>query len=185
MILYGYIVFLHLAAMAFLFMGYGLEWTGTAFLRKATTAQAARSGLSTYRVSLPMSGPALLVLILSGGFLAGVTGASKEGWILGSVLGIVVALFLGFGLVMPRMKRIRAALPAGDGPLGADALDKVQDGVLVTLIRVRAFIALGIVYLMTLKPPLVTSVAVLFGAVVLGILFSAGAWSKPVVKAAA
>jgi len=183
--IYGYIVFLHLAAMAFLFIGYGLEWTGTAFLRKATTAQAARSGLGTYRVSLPMSGPALLVLILSGGFLAGVTGASKEGWILATALGIVVALFLGFTMVMPRMKRIKASLPAGDGPLSAEALDKVQDGVLVTLIRVRAFIALGIVYLMTLKPTLIASLAVLFGAIVLGILFSASAWSKPAVKTAA
>ena len=185
MIIYGYIVFLHLAAMAFLFMGYGLEWTGTAFLRNATTAQAARSGLGTYRVSLPMSGPALLVLILSGGFLAGVTGASKEGWVLGTALGIIVALFIGFALVMPRMKRIKAALPAGDGPLSVEALDKVQDGVLITLIRVRAFIALGIVYLMTLKPALIMSLAVLFGAIVLGILFSATAWSKPVVKTGA
>jgi hypothetical protein len=185
MAIYGYIVFLHLAGMAFLFIGYGLEWTGTAFLRAATTAQAARSGLATYRVSLPMSGPALLVLILSGGFLAGVTGASKEGWILATALGIVIALFIGFALVMPRMKRIKTALPAGDASLPAEALELVQDGVLVTLIRIRAFIALGIVYLMTLKPPLITSVAVLFGAIVLGILFSASAWSKPVEKAAA
>ncbi len=61
----------------------------------------------------------------------------------------------------------------------------MQDGVLVTLIRVRAFIALGIVYVMTAKLPLVTCLAVLFGAIVLGILFSASAWSKPAVKTAA
>ena len=185
MTIYANVLFLHLAAMAFLFIGYGLEWTGTAFLRKATTAQAARSGLGTYRVSLPMSGPALLVLIFSGGYLGGITGASKEGWVLASVLGIIVALGIGFALVMPRMKRIKAALPAGDGPLSAEALDKVQDGVLVTLIRVRAFIALGIVYVMTAKLPLVTCLAVLFGAIVLGILFSVSARSKPAVKTAA
>ncbi len=58
-----------------------------------------------------MSGPALLVLIFSGGYLGGITGASKEGWVLASVLGIIVALGIGFALVMPRMKRIRQHCP--------------------------------------------------------------------------
>ncbi len=35
MTIYANVLFLHLAAMAFLFIGYGLEWTGTAFLRNA------------------------------------------------------------------------------------------------------------------------------------------------------
>lgn len=182
---YANILFLHFAAMAILFVGYGLEWTGTAFLRLSTTAQAARTWLGLYRVSLPMSGPALIVLILSGGYLGGVTGASKEGWVLASVIGIVVALAIGFALVMPRMKRIRAALPAGDGPLSGDVLDRVQDGVIVTLIRMRAFIALGIVYLMTTKPSTGTAFAILLGAAVIGILFSASSWSKPTAKSAA
>ncbi len=179
---YANILFLHFAAMAFLFIGYGLEWTSTALLRGSTTAQAVRTWLGIYRVSLPMSGPALLVLILSGGYLGGVTGASKEGWVLASVIGIVVALGIGFALVMPRMKGIKAALPAGDGELTGDVLARVQDGVIVTLIRIRAFIALGIVYLMTTKPALGTAFAVLFGAVVVGILFSASSWSKPAAK---
>lgn len=179
---YANIVFLHLAGMAGLFIGYGLEWTATARLRASTTANAARNWLGMYRLSLPLSGPALLVLILTGGYMAGVTGASKEGWIVVSFAGILVALVIGFALVMPRMKGIKAALPDGDAALSADALTRVQDPVIVTLIRVRLFLALGIVYLMTVKPALFTSIAALCTAMVVGILFSAGAWSKPVAK---
>lgn len=182
MTVYANIVFLHLAGMAGLFIGYGLEWVGTARLRAATTTNAARTWLGTYRLSLPLSGPALLVLILTGGYMAGVTGASKEGWILASFAGIVIALVIGFAMVMPRMKRIKAALPEGDAALSADGLALVQDAVIVTLIRMRLFLALGIVYLMTVKPTLLTSIAALCAAMVIGILFSAGAWSKPAPK---
>ena len=100
----------------------------------------------------------------------------------GIASGNLIALGIGFGVLMPRMKGIKAALPEGDAALSGDALTRVQDGVTVTLIRMRAFLALGIVYLMVVKPALITSLAVLFGAVVIGILFSAGAWSKPASK---
>jgi Predicted integral membrane protein (DUF2269) len=178
MSVYTNILFLHFLGMAGLFIGYGLEWTSTTFLRKATTAQAVRNSLGTYSISLPLSGPALLLLILTGGYMAGVTGISKAGWILATAVSIIVALGIGFALVMPRMKAIKAALPAGDAVLSADALARVQNPAIVTLIRIRAFLALGIVYLMTTKPPIGVSFAVLLGAAILGVLFSLSVWTK-------
>jgi hypothetical protein len=178
MSIYTDILFFHFVGMAVLFVGYGLEWAATAFLRKATTGNGARTWLGTYRLSLPISGPALLLLILTGGFMAGVTGNSKAGWVIAAFVGIVVALIIGFGLVMPRMKAIKALLPAGDAALSADALMRVRDPFIVTLIRMRAFLALGIVYLMTNKPPLGTSFAVLLLAMAIGAVLSLTAWSK-------
>jgi hypothetical protein len=178
MSVYPNIVFLHLAGMAGLFIGYGLEWVATARLRQATTGNDARLWLGTYRLSLPLSGPALLLLILTGGYLAGVTGSSKEGWIVGSLLGIAIALVIGFGLVMPAMKRIKTALPEGNAALTGTALSGVQDGLIVTLIRVRAFLALGIVYLMVVKPALILSCGVLLIAIGIGALCSLGVRSK-------
>ncbi len=178
MSVYTNVLFLHFLGMAGLFIGYGLEWTATAFLRKATTAQAVRQWLGAYRISLPLSGPALLLLILTGGYMAGISGISKAGWILATAVGIIIALGIGFGLLMPRMKAIKAALPAGDAPLSADVLARVQNPAIVTLVRIRAFIALGIVYLMTIEPPIGMSFAVLLIAAILGVVFSASAWSK-------
>jgi hypothetical protein len=176
---YRIVLFVHLLSMIGLFVGYGLEWTGTAFLLGSKTGEEARGSLRIYRSSLPLSGPSLVVLILSGGYMAGVTGASKEGWLIASVLGIVVALGMGFGLVMPRMRALRNTLPEGNAALVGPALAKVQDGFVTTLIRTRFFLALGIVFVMTIKPMLVSSLAVLFGGMVVGILASATTWSKP------
>ena len=55
---YNIVLFLHLASMAGLFVGYGLEWIVSSLLRRATTADQARAWLRVYRFSLPVSGPA-------------------------------------------------------------------------------------------------------------------------------
>jgi hypothetical protein len=52
---------------------------------------------------------------------------------------------------------------------------------LLTLIRIRGILALGIVYLMTAKPEaLSTSLFILLGAIVAGLLCAAASWfSRP------
>lgn len=175
---YRIVLFIHLLGMAGLFVGYGLEWMGTGMLLRSKTGDDARTALGIYRASLPLSGPSLVVLILGGGYMAGVTGASKEGWIIASILGIIVAIGLGFGLVMPRLRSIKQTLPDGNAALSISALAKVRDGVVVTLIRARFFLAIGIVCVMVLKPALITSLGILFSGMILGIVFSASTWSK-------
>ncbi|MGB8324097.1 MAG: hypothetical protein WCE52_14160 [Candidatus Acidiferrum sp.] len=177
---YTTVLFLHLASMAGLFVGYGLEWIVSSLLRRATTADQARAWLRVYRFSLPVSGPALLLLILTGGYLASqMPGGMKAPWISATFVGIVIALGIGFSLILPRVKAIRAALPEGSGALGATALTSLQDAALPTLIRVRAMLALGIVYLMTLKPMTMAGAFVDLGvAILLGVVFALPTWSK-------
>lgn len=174
---YNVTLFLHFAGMVALFVGYGLEWAASSLLRRATTGDEARAWLRIYRLSLPISGPGLLLLILSGGYLAALTGGMKQGWISATFLGIIFALAIGFMLILPRMRALRAALPEGAAPLSPTARTRVQDPVLVTLVRSRAFVALGIVYLMTLKPDtLVSSLVVLLVSLIIGALCAATTW---------
>ena len=170
-------LFLHFLGMVALFVGYGLEWTASSLLRRSTTSDQVRSWLRIYRASLPVSGPGLLVLILSGGYLASVTGGMKQGWISAALIGIVFALGIGFVFVLPRMKALRAALPEADALLSEKGRSLVQDPVIVTLIRVRAMLALGIVYLMTAKPEMLsTALFILLGFIVAGMLCSLSSW---------
>jgi Predicted integral membrane protein (DUF2269) len=179
MTLYAFLLFLHFVGMIALFVGYGLEWIVSALLRRATTAEQARSWLRVYRTSLPISGPGLLLLILTGGYLATLTGGMKQGWISASLLGIVFALGIGFVFILPRVRAIRGVLPEGSAMLSVDALARVRNPLIPTLIRARAMLALGIVYLMTTKPPaLSTSLAILGAAILLGVVFSAATWSR-------
>lgn len=175
---YSLALFFHFVGLVMLFIGYGLEWIVSAFLRGAATTDQVRAWLRVYRTSLPVSGPGLLVLILSGAYLAQVSGAMKSGWLSASFIAIFFALVIGFVLILPRVKAIRAALPEGSAlPTNAAALLRAPG--LPTLIRVRAMLALGIVYLMTAKPDTFTSsLLVLAAAIVLGLLASAPMFSK-------
>ncbi len=170
--LYSNVLFVHIASALVLFLGNGLEWTVTALLKHASTTDQARAWLRVYRVSPPVTGAGLAVLILSGGWLSAMTGGMNQGWMIASVAGIVLALAIGFALILPRVRKIRGALPEGNQALSAEALMLLQSGALPTLIRVRALLAIGIVYLMTVKPPLGISLIVLAVAIVVGILVS-------------
>ena len=185
MTLYSNVLFVHIASALGLFLGYGLEWTVSALLRHASTTDQARAWLRVYRVSPPMTGVALALLILSGGWLSAMTGGMNQGWMIASVAGIVVALVIGFALILPRLRALRRALPEGDVALTPEALLQLQSGALATLVRVRVMLAVGIVYLMTAKPPLGVSLIVLAVAMVLGVLFSVTAWSRGAAKSAA
>jgi len=176
---YSLALFFHFVGLVMLFIGYGLEWIVSAFLRGATTTDQVRAWLRVYRTSLPVSGPGLLVLILSGAYLAQVSGAMKNGWMSASMLAIVLALGIGFVFILPRVKAIRAALPEGSAALPANATALLRAPGLPTLIRVRALLALGIVYLMTAKPDtLAASLLALGAAFILGLLASAPTFSK-------
>jgi Predicted integral membrane protein (DUF2269) len=176
---YSLALFFHFVGLVMLFIGYGLEWIVSGILRGATTTDQVRAWLRVYRTSLPVSGPGLLVLILSGAYLAQVSGAMKNGWMSVSMLVIVAALIIGFVFILPRVKAIRASLPEGSAALPANATALLRAPGLPTLIRVRAVLALGIVYLMTAKPDtLASSLIVLGAAIVLGLLASAPTFSK-------
>jgi hypothetical protein len=173
-------LFFHFVGLVMLFIGYGLEWIVSAFLRGATNTDPVRAWLRVYRTSLPVSGPGLLVLILSGGYLAQVSGAMKNGWMSASLIAIFFALVIGFMLILPRVKAIRAALPEGSVALPPNVTALLRAPGLPTLIRVRAMLALGIVYLMTVKPATFrSSLLALAAAIVLGLLASAPTFSKP------
>src|SRR5258708_8011038 len=114
---YSVALFFHLVGLAMLFIGYGLEWIVSAFLRGATNTDQVRAWLRVYRTSLPVSGPGLLVLILSGAYLAQVSGAMKNGWLSASFLAIFFALGIGFVSILPRVHAIPPPFPHTAPPL--------------------------------------------------------------------
>ena len=172
------VLFLHLTGAVALFIGYGIEWTASSLFRTASSAEQLRAWLRVFKVSPPLSGAGLGVVLLTGGYLASLSGSMKQGWIPATLIGIFVALALGFAVILPRMRGIRSALPSGNEPIPAALRSRLADPILLTAIRVRVMLATGIVYLMAAKIPLVPSLVVLAVAAVLGVLFSVSAWSQ-------
>jgi hypothetical protein len=178
------VLFLHLAGAMALFIGYGIEWTASALFRNAASVEQLRAWLRVFKVSPPLAGAGLGVILLSGGYLASLSGAMKQGWIPAALVGIFVALALGFALILPRMKRIRTALPAGNEPFSSTLRSAITNPILLTAIRTRFMLATGIVYVMAAKPSFATSLVALAVAIVLGVLFSLAIWSRPTSAAA-
>jgi hypothetical protein len=183
--IFSVVLFLHLLGAVSLFIAYGIEWTASSLFRNASTTEQARSWLRVFKVSPPLSGVGLGVVLLSGGYLASLSGAMKQGWIPATLIAIFVALVLGFALILPRMKRIRAALPSGNEPVSAQFRERLSDPVLLTAIRVRVMVVTGIVFLMAAKIPLVPSLVALSIAIALGLIFSVSAWSRTAAAAKA
>jgi len=181
---FSVVLFLHLLGAVSLFIAYGIEWTASSLFRNASSTEQVRSWLRVFKVSPPLSGIGLGVVLLSGGYLASLSGAMKQGWIPATLIAIFIALVLGFALILPRMKRIRAALPSGNDPVSAQLRERLSDPVLMTAIRARVMVVTGIVYLMAAKISLVPSLVALSIAIILGLLFSIPTWSRTPAAAA-
>jgi hypothetical protein len=167
--------FLHLAAALVLFLALGIECTANSFLRRSTTSAEAQTWLRLARLGPVLNGPALAVLLLSGGYLAALSGAMKQAWIPASLLAIAVVFLLGIFVNIPRMRAIRQALPAAGDSLTV----ALRNPLLASSVRIRTAIALGIVFLMTAKQPFGPSMITLAVACALGIVLSIPLFRKP------
>ncbi len=143
MTVYALVLFLHLTSVVTLFVAFGIEWAAISFL-------------------------ALLLAILSGGYLASLISAFKQGWVPASFIGIAVVALLGAAINVPKMRAIRLAIPQGSDALSA----ALQTKLLPVSVRLRTFVALGIVFIMGAKLPLGPSVLALLGGLVVGLILS-------------
>ena len=168
MTLYALIVFLHLTGVVALFLAFGIEWAAISFLGKANSPEEAQTWLRLGRLAPLINGPALLVVILSGGYLASIIHAFRQGWIPASFIGIAVVAVLGGAINVPKMRAIRLAIPKGGDGLSAALRTKL----LPVSVRLRTFTALSIVFMMVAKLPLGPSLLALLGGVAFGLLFS-------------
>jgi hypothetical protein len=176
---YTLVLYSHLLGTLALFIGYGIEWTASSLFRNAASTEQVRAWLRVFKVSPPLSGAGLGILLASGGYLAHLSGAMKQGWIPATFLAIAIALLLGFALILPRMRKIRISLPSLNEPVTADLRGGLSDPVLLTAIRVRMSLGAGIVYLMAAKMPFMSSLVTLAIALIAGLLFSVAVWRRP------
>lgn len=169
MTLYNLVLFVHLTGVVALFLAFGIEWAAISFLGTAKSPEEAKQWLQLGRLAPLINGPALGVLILSGGYLAYLTGPGtmKQGWIIAALLGIVVVGALGGAINVPKMRAIRQATSESGEKLPVLLRGKA----LPISVRLRTFAALSIVLMMTAKLPLAQSLLVLLAGLVVGLFF--------------
>jgi len=149
----------------------GLEWASLPSLRRAASAEQAREAL---KLSAPLGrlyAFSWLAILIPGLYMAG-TAWRGVGWTIIALAAVVVLAVLGGVFTGRRMAPIGKSLATMSGPLPPTLRQQLDDPFLWASLRVRTAIALGIVFLMSVKPDLVGSLIAMTVAVVIGLVFN-------------
>lgn len=169
--LYSIALFLHIVGALVLFVALGLEWTSLLYLRRAATTEQAREWLKIF-TSLRRLYPISWIVILIPGFYMAATVWGGVAWITVALAAVILLAVLGAALAGRRMAAIGQSVAGESGPLSATLHSRLEDPLLWASLRVRTAIALGIVFLMTVKPGLIGALITMGVAVLLGLAFS-------------
>lgn len=181
MTFYSIALFLHIVGALGFFVAFGLEWTSLLYLRRATTITQAREWLSVLGL-LRWIGPASMGVILLAGFYMMATVWGGVAWIGIALAAMVLIAALGGILTGRRMAGIGQALAAERETLSLAFRERLNDPLLDTSLKIRVAIALGIVFLMTVKPALGGALLTIGVAVILGLASTLPRWSRSQLK---
>jgi hypothetical protein len=171
MTLYVSALFLHVVGALGFFVALSLEWTSLRHLQRATTAEQVREWLAVFAGVRRVAFASLATLLLSGLYMT----AAAWGWVawvLIALAAIVLLAVLGATLTGRRMAAIGRAVAAESGSLSSALRHQLHDPFLRTSVQTRTAIALGIVFLMTVKPDLAGALLAIGAAIVLGLASS-------------
>lgn len=169
--IYSLALFVHIVGALGLFVALGLEWASLSYLRRATTVEQAREGLSMFGAQRRLNPISWLAILIPGFYMAATTwrGVAWTTTALGAVILIAV---LGVALTGRRMAPIGQSISSESGPISSTLRQPLDDPLLWVSLRIRTAIALGIVFLMSVKPDLLGSLLTVGVAGVLGLIFS-------------
>jgi hypothetical protein len=160
-------LFLHVVGALGVFIALGLEWIGLKQVQIDTTSEQVRASIRISK-SARKVGAASMLTILVTGFYMMATVWGKTPWIFVALGALVLMIALAAALTGPRMVAIERALAAEHKPEFHIIQQLANNPLLWISIRTRVAVALGIVFLMTVKPDqrgalLAIVVAALFG----------------------
>jgi hypothetical protein len=177
MTLYSIALFLHIVGALGLFVALGLEWVSLLYLRRAATIEQAREWLSVLGL-LRWIMPASLGIILLAGIYMTATTWGGAAWIGVAMAAMILLAVLGMGLTGPRMAAIGRVVAAESGALSLAFRQRLQDPLLWTSSQTRLAIALGIVFIMTIKPGLTGALLTIGVAAILGLASVLPVWNR-------
>jgi hypothetical protein len=164
--LYSIALFLHVLGALGMFIGLGVEWTSLRNLPDATNTREARGWLGLFlglRRIYPLS---FFTILISGVYMMAVSWGG-EAWIAIGLLGLLALPAIAGFLTARRIRRIGPELEAS-GELDASIKARLTDPVLLLSHRLRVGLAVGIIFLMTVKPGWVGSAIAILAFTALG-----------------
>src|SRR3984893_9689343 len=141
------LVFMHVTGAIGVFGALAIEGAVLLQIRKSADSAQLRTVVTAFHLVPRMAIPSLLVTILSGAYLTATVWGWRAAWIDVGLLGLIVTAAIGAAATGPRIARLQNT-PDSDGR---------RDPLLLASFIMRTSILVGIVFLMTVKPPLQAS----------------------------
>ena len=160
-------LFLHVTGATGMFATLGVEGAALLQLRGAGRVSDVAAALRVQRVVPMVGASSALLTLLTGIYLATVYWRWRGPWIGIGLAALVLAASIGATVNRTRVARLQAELAAADPTGGSPPR---PDPVLYVSYMTRACSLVGVVFLMTVKPPLVTSLVAMAVAIGAGLL---------------
>ena len=169
---YSVVLFLHIAGALGFFVALGVELVSMRQLVRSTAAEQAHEWMRA-AVGVRRLGFVSMMLLLASGFYMMAVAQVGGAWIIVAFWSLVLLAILAVALSFRRMAAIGRALTAEVGPVSPSLRHELHHPLLWIAIKLRVAIALGIVYLMTVKPELGGSLLAIGIAAALGLAAAA------------
>jgi hypothetical protein len=165
--IYLTIHFLHVLGAMGIVAAYSVEAAGLVGLRRATSAEEARTWLLTRRWILLLGPPSIILVLASGGYMSS-QGWSWPGWIVVSLIGVITVALLGGVLTGIPMSRVVTLLERATGTLTEELRRAIRSRRLTLSMGTRLAITSGILLLMVRKADFTESSVCLIAAASIG-----------------
>jgi Predicted integral membrane protein (DUF2269) len=177
--LYTFALFVHIVGAIGAFIGVSVWLFAAMALRRAQSVGQVRALTSLIQPSGVLAVVSIVLLGVAGFYMAITVWGERATWIIVATVSFLLLAPFG-GVVIDRRLRAlaKAAAAAPDGPLPASLVARAQDPLVGIGLSVYLAALLGIVFLMTNKPPLDSSIATMLVAALLGLLSSAPLWRR-------
>jgi hypothetical protein len=162
--LYHVALFAHITGTLMYFVGVGLEVIVLRSLRRAQSVEQVRLWLQTGRGTIRLFRLSTVLILIAGVYMTLTVWGIWTPWIDVALVALIVFNALGPLVNGRRFRAIGQAMgtlasAAAGGAITGDLKRRIYDPTLRTSIYVMAAAALGVVFLMTVKPDLVGSLA--------------------------
>lgn len=177
-------LFLHIAGVIGMFVGYGALVLGTVALQRARTVDEVRTlaavltrgrriGFEHISVIDVIVVASVLLIAVTGLHMASYTGDWRSGWTEVAIATFVLLAPIGPLVINPRLHAIsRIANEASPDEVTGHIRAQLRDPLLSGSLRSSFVVLVGIVFLMAVKPAIGWSVAVIVAAVAIGIAWT-------------
>lgn len=162
---------IHIVGALGFFMALGLEWLSLWSARHAATSEQVRERLYSSTNARRLGPLSMLAILLSGFYMMAVA-RMQAAWLIVAFAALVLMVVVALAFTAPRVAAIGRALTTEQGPLSSSLHSLLHDARLWLSMRMRVSLALGIIFLMTIKPDLLGSLVTVGIAVILGLASS-------------